>query len=168
MARNHAILSSTVGLLPRCRPTLGGKGGADSALILTLTHPPTREGGTNSKHPVAAVGAHLTSGIILKRAARRSTRGVARTQGAIATGEISDTTTFPIVLTTWPSFVICVHARRDAIKSVRNCEISFAISLAILRKCYNSVINTCVIDNTRWYIWRKWFPGCMPRTIQNI
>lgn len=48
MARNHAILSSTVGLLPRCRPSNGG----GSALTLTLTHPagqPTREGGTNSK-----------------------------------------------------------------------------------------------------------------------
>ena len=35
MARNHAILSSTVGLLPRCRPSVG----AGSALTLTLTHP---------------------------------------------------------------------------------------------------------------------------------
>lgn len=35
MARNHAILSSTVGLLPRCRPTLG----ADSALILAPNSP---------------------------------------------------------------------------------------------------------------------------------
>lgn len=52
MARNHAILSSTasVGLLPRCRPSVR----AGSALISTLTRPPpagqpTREGGTNSK-----------------------------------------------------------------------------------------------------------------------
>lgn len=96
MARNHAILSSTVGLLPRCRPTRRGR--LRYLHTLALTHPPPATRGPLEKEElirsaVAAVGVHLASGIILKRSeAYHARAGFAhvhtyvRTQGS-ATGK---------------------------------------------------------------------------------
>jgi len=81
MASNHAILSSTAGLLPRC---IRGAG-VGSALTPGPNSPPaghprpTREGGTNSRHSLPRA-----RGASCFRYNSKTRRGVARARGAKA------------------------------------------------------------------------------------